>query len=105
MIMIQKAEACASGNVGSSDCTLTVHVYIGHPACTRCLLVQMKPSGTAFLAAVSQMEDVMGDNRVTVFAPTNEAFTSAAQKFGGNLPESDVADVCLILSEHHMPQL
>lgn len=67
--------------------------------------MQMKPSGMAFLAAVSQMEEVMGENRVTIFAPTNEAFTAAAQQFGGNLPESAVADVRLLPSEQHEPPL
>lgn len=53
------------------------------------------PSGMAFVAAVSNLQPLVGDARVTVFAPTNEAFTAAAQKFGGTLPESAVADVLL----------
>lgn len=63
---------------------------------TRELTLQMTPSGMAFLAAVSEAEMFIGDNRVTIFAPTNEAFTAAAQKFGGVLPEAAVADVCLL---------
>lgn len=58
--------------------------------------MQMKPSGVAFLAALSQAKEVVGDDRVTIFAPTNEAFAAAAQKFGGALPETAVADVRLL---------
>lgn len=56
--------------------------------------MQIKPSGDAFLDMVSKTEKVTGADRVTIFAPTNEAFTAAAQKFGGELPESAIADVC-----------
>lgn len=48
----------------------------------------------AFLAAIANKKFLTGDARVTVFAPTNEAFTAAAQKFGGTLPEAAIADVC-----------
>lgn len=53
------------------------------------------PSGLALIAAVSNMNPLVADARVTVFAPTNEAFAAAAEKFGGTLPEAAVANVLL----------
>lgn len=43
----------------------------------------------AVLSAVSASESLPADMRVTVFAPTDEAFEAAANKFGGSLPEDE----------------
>lgn len=59
--------------------------------------LQMKPLGMDFLAAMSHAEEVVGDDRVTIFAPTNEAFAAAAHKFGGALPDTALAEVCQLL--------
>ena len=55
--------------------------------------VQASEAGSAVLGAVAATDAAPEEDRVTVFAPTNEAFEAAAAAFGGELPAEVIPDV------------
>lgn len=55
--------------------------------------MQQTEAGPLILAANLDV-DLPDAQRGTVFAPTDAAFAAAAEKFGGELPQDALADVC-----------
>lgn len=52
-------------------------------------------TGAALLNSANVLDPVPLEDRITVFAPTNEAFDAAGAAFGGDLPGDAVPDVLL----------
>lgn len=62
--------------------------------------VQQTEAGPLILMAADLDIDLPDAQRVTVFAPTDAAFAAAAEKFGGEIPQDALADVCSRSSSH-----
>lgn len=56
-------------------------------------VVQESDTGAALLNSAAVLDPVPVNERITVFAPTNEAFNGAEAAFGGELPPDAVPDV------------
>lgn len=55
--------------------------------------MQTSEIGRLVVGAAGLVTNLPADLRVTVFAPTDTAFATAAEKFGGELPQEALANV------------